>query len=83
MVNADLLTRAMDTANLEGRVGRKAVEALFESLRAALQRGDRVVLQRFGVFHAAKSGFPLCGSLPSCGRSSSSGATTAYSPMWP
>ena len=53
MVKADLLTRAMDAANLEGRVARKAVEALFESLGAALQRGDRVVLRRFGVFRAA------------------------------
>ena len=52
MVKADLLTRAMDAANLEGRVARKAVEALFESLGAALQRGDRV-LRRFGVFRAA------------------------------
>lgn len=53
MVKADLLTRAMDAANLEGRVARKAVEALFESVGAALQRGDRVVLRRFGVFGAA------------------------------
>lgn len=53
MVKADLFTRAMDAANLEGRVARKAVEALFESLGAALQRGDGVLLRRFGVFGAA------------------------------
>ena len=53
MVKADLLTRAMDATNLEGQVARKAVEALFESLGVALQRGDRVVLRRFGVFRAA------------------------------
>ena len=53
MVKADLLTRAMEAASLEGPVARKAVEALFESLGAALRRGDRVVLRRFGVFHAA------------------------------
>lgn len=54
MVKADLFTRAMDAANLlEGRVARKAVEARFESLGAALQRGDRVLLRRFGVFGAA------------------------------
>ena len=40
-------------ANLEGPVAWKAVEALFEGLGAALQRGDRVVLRRFGVFRAA------------------------------
>ena len=53
MVKADLLTRAMEAANLEGPVARKAVEALFESLAAGLERGDRVVLRRFGVFRAA------------------------------
>ena len=53
MVKADLLTRAIEAANLEGPVARKAVEAVFESLAAALESGDRVVLRRFGVFHAA------------------------------
>lgn len=53
MVKADLLTRAMVAANLEGPVARKAVAALFEGLGAALQRGDRVVLRPFGVFRAA------------------------------
>ena len=53
MVKADLLTRAMEAASVEGPVARKAVEALFESLAAALERGDRVVLRRFGRFHAA------------------------------
>ena len=53
MLKADLLTRAMDATNLQGPVARKAVEALFENLRGALQRGDRVVLRRFGVFRAA------------------------------
>ena len=52
MVKADLLSRAMEAASLEGPVARKAVEALFESLAAALKRGDRVVLRRFGSFHA-------------------------------
>lgn len=53
MVKAGLLTRAMDATNLQGPVARKAVEALFESLSAALQRGDPVVLRRFGAFRAA------------------------------
>ena len=52
MLKAHLLTRAMDAANLEGPGARKAVEALFESLSAALERGDQVVLRRFGVFCA-------------------------------
>jgi len=29
------------------------VEALFESVGSALERGDRVVLRRFGTFHVA------------------------------
>ena len=53
MVKADLIARTMEAAALEGPVARKAVEALFESLCASLQRGDRVVLRRFGVFRAA------------------------------
>lgn len=53
MVKADLSTRAMGAAHLEGPVVRKAVEAPFESLGAALQRGDRVALRRLGVFRAA------------------------------
>lgn len=53
MVKADLINRAMEAANLQSPAARAAVEALFESLRAALERGDRVVLRRFGVFHAA------------------------------
>ena len=53
MVKADLLSKAMEAARLEGPVARKALEALLESLGAALQRGDRVVVRRFGVLHAA------------------------------
>ena len=53
MVKADLINRAMEAANVQGPVAREAVEALFERLRAALERGDRVVLRRFGVFRAA------------------------------
>ena len=53
MVKADLVTRAMVAASLEGPVAREAVEALFESLVAALERGDGVVLRRFGRFHTA------------------------------
>ena len=53
MVKADLVKRAMEAALLEGPAARRAVAALFESLGGALQRGDRVVLRRFGAFHAA------------------------------
>jgi len=53
VVKADLIARAMEAGNLEGPVTRQAVEAVFESLRGALVRGDRVALRRFGVFRAA------------------------------
>lgn len=54
MVKADLVTRAMEAASLDDSVARKAVDALVEGLAAALERGDRVVLSRFGVLHAAR-----------------------------
>ena len=53
MVKADLVKRVTEARNLEGSVARRAVETLFESLGAALERGDRVVLRRFGHFHTA------------------------------
>ncbi len=53
MVKADLVTQAMKVTNLKGPVARKAVEAVFASLGTVLERGDRVMLRRFGLFHAA------------------------------
>ena len=48
MVKAHLVTQAMEAASLDAPVARQAVEALFEGLAAALERGDPVVLRRFG-----------------------------------
>ena len=69
MVKADLINRAME-ANLDHPAAREGEEALFESLCAALERGDWVVLRRFGAFHAAprrtggarnpRTGEPVC-----------------------
>ena len=53
MKKADLAARATERANLESPAAQSAVEALFESLQTALERGGRVVLRGFGVFHAA------------------------------
>ena len=53
MVKADLIHRALEAANLASPAARAAVDALFEGLGAALERGERVVLRRFGVFYAA------------------------------
>ena len=54
MVKSGLLVRVMEAANLERPVAGKAAEALFESVAAALERGDRVVLRGFGMFRAAR-----------------------------
>ncbi|MYE43748.1 MAG: HU family DNA-binding protein [Acidobacteria bacterium] len=53
MVKDDLINRAEEAAGLERWVIRDAVAVLFESVSSALERGDRVVLRRFGMFHAA------------------------------
>ena len=53
MVKADLVHRVTEATTLESPAAQDAVNALFESVGFALWRGDRVVLRRFGVFHAA------------------------------
>ncbi len=53
MVKIDLINRAMAATDLSAQDARDAVEALFEGLRVGLEKGHRVVLRRFGVFHAA------------------------------
>ncbi|MDE2711815.1 MAG: HU family DNA-binding protein [Acidobacteriota bacterium] len=53
MVKADLVQRAVEATTLESPAAREAVDVLFESVASALERGDRVVLRRFGLFHAA------------------------------
>ena len=70
MVKADLINRATEAANLEPPAAQRAVEALFESLGSALERGDRVVLRRFGVLYGSprrtggarnpRTGEPVC-----------------------
>ena len=52
-MKADLIHRAMEATTRESPAARRAVNALFESVAAALARGDRVVLRQFGVFHTA------------------------------
>ena len=53
MVKADLVHRVEEAVDLERWVIRDAVAVLFESVGSALERGDRVVLRRFGMLHAA------------------------------
>ena len=70
MVKTERNNRVLEVANLRSRAVPEAVEAPVESLGAPLQRGDRVVLRRFGVFNAARrspgsarnprTGAPMC-----------------------
>ena len=51
MVKADLVRRVEEATPLDSLDAQEAVDALFESVHAALARGGRVVLRRFGVLH--------------------------------
>ena len=53
VVKANIVHRVVEATTRESPAARSAVDALFESVASALVRGDRVVLRRFGVFHAA------------------------------
>ena len=53
MVKADLVHRVMEAVDLNTPAAQDAVDALLECIGFALERGDRVVLRRFGTFHAA------------------------------
>ncbi|MCY3746323.1 MAG: integration host factor subunit beta [Acidobacteria bacterium] len=53
MVKADLVQRVMEAVDLDSLAARDAVDALLQCIGSALERGDRVVLRQFGMFHAA------------------------------
>ena len=53
MVKADLVRRVIQATTVESPDALDAVEALFESVGSALERGDRVVLRQFGAFYTA------------------------------
>ena len=53
MVKADLVHRVEEAVDLERWVIRDALDVLLESVGSALERGDRVVLRRFGMLYAA------------------------------
>ncbi|MYI38894.1 MAG: integration host factor subunit beta [Acidobacteria bacterium] len=53
MVKANLVHRVLEVVDLDSPAAQDAVDALLECIGSALERGDRVVLRRFGVFHAA------------------------------
>ena len=50
MIKSDLVERVMQATDLPKPKASEAVNALFEGMKAALLRGDRIELRGFGVF---------------------------------
>lgn len=50
MIKSDLVERVMDATGLKKPEAIEAVNALFDSIKEALLRGDRIELRGFGVF---------------------------------
>jgi nucleoid DNA-binding protein len=50
MIKSDLVERVMQATDLPKPKASEAVNALFESMKSALLRGDRIELRGFGVF---------------------------------
>ncbi|RMG43262.1 MAG: integration host factor subunit beta [Acidobacteria bacterium] len=67
MVKADIVNRVVEQANIGKAQAVKAVEALFDALREAMARGERIEFRGFGVFQVRprKRGF---GRNPRTGR---------------
>src|SRR2546429_8521938 len=58
VIKLDIVDRLIDRTSVSKTTATQAVEALFESLKAALTCGERIELRGFGVFivKARKSG---------------------------
>jgi DNA-binding protein HU-beta len=50
MIKSDLVERVMQATDLPKPKANEAVNALFEGMKNALLRGDRIELRGFGVF---------------------------------
>jgi DNA-binding protein HU-beta len=50
MVKADLVNRVAEIARIRKSQAIQAVDALFEALRGAMVRGERIEFRGFGVF---------------------------------
>jgi DNA-binding protein HU-beta len=50
MIKTDLVDRVMASSDLKKPEATEAVNALFEGIKKALLRGDRIELRGFGVF---------------------------------
>jgi DNA-binding protein HU-beta len=50
VIKLDLVNAVVERTNMPRAKAEQAVEAVFETLKKALGRGDRIELRRFGVF---------------------------------
>ncbi|MEE8410978.1 MAG: HU family DNA-binding protein, partial [Acidobacteriota bacterium] len=50
MIKADIINRVAEDARITKVKAVEAVEAVFEAMKAAMQRGERIELRGFGVF---------------------------------
>ena len=50
MIKQDLVQKVVDVTGLPRQRAEQAVDTIFESLKHALQSGDRIELRGFGVF---------------------------------
>jgi DNA-binding protein HU-beta len=50
MVKADIINRVSEDANITKVKAVEAVEAVFEAMKVAMLRGERIELRGFGVF---------------------------------
>ena len=50
MIKSDLVDKVMDATDLPKPKAAEAVNAMFDGMRDALLRGDRIELRGFGVF---------------------------------
>lgn len=50
MIKADLINRVAEDASITKVKAIEAVEAVFEAMKTAMRRGERIELRGFGVF---------------------------------
>ncbi len=50
MIKADIITKVSVDASITKVKAVEAVEAVFEAMKSAMQRGERIELRGFGVF---------------------------------
>jgi len=50
VIKLDIVNAVVTTTNISRTKAEQAVETVFESLKSALGRGQRIELRRFGVF---------------------------------